>query len=156
MTVRVRVPILAVECKFDCAGLTDSGIDRLQIPANVFKRHRLQEGEVKVLRKPVVAEVAALEGSPALEGKAGPQVAPSQFGKEPGQAIIAFENALWNPAATGLGEAVGKKREIALRYQIRSSALRRVLRATRLAADATLKCEGPRLAASDRAPRTSR
>ena len=156
VTVRVRMTILTIEREFNCAAVTNRSVDRVQLLEDVFERHLLQKREVEVLGKSVVAEIAALEGGPALEGKAGPQVAASQLGEEPRQAIIAFENALGNSTTARFRETVGKQREVALRYQIRSSEQLRVLRATRSAADARRKRAGLRLAASGRAPRKSR
>jgi hypothetical protein len=48
MAVGMRMAVLAIKHKFNCAGLANGGIDRFQILADVIKRHRLQEREVEV------------------------------------------------------------------------------------------------------------
>ena len=70
--------VLAVEREFNAAGFTNGGVNRFQTPPDVFKGHRLQQREVKVFRKPVVAKVAALEGRPSFEGKAALEIAVGQ------------------------------------------------------------------------------
>jgi transcriptional regulator len=80
----------------------------------------------------------------------------SELGKEPAQAIIAFEHALRNATAAGLRETVGKQRDVALRYQFMSSAQRRVRRAIGSPGGASRKCMRPRPATSCRASRTLR
>ena len=155
VTVRVRVAILAVVCEFNSAAFSNGGVDRLQSAADAFKRHRREQREIQIFGKPVVAKVTALERCASLEGKALLEIAPSQCGKEPGQAVVAFEYALRNAAAARLCEAVGKQRDIALRYQFRFSGLLRVRRVIRSRGGANRKRAGLPAASPDRARRTS-
>jgi hypothetical protein len=89
----------------------------------------------------------------SLEGQARLEPAVRQPNEKPSQAVVAFEHALRNAAAAGLRETVGEKREVALRYQFRSSRPPSVPRATHSREDAKPKRSSLRLAALDRAAR---
>jgi hypothetical protein len=74
----------------------------------------LGEGEVEVLGEAVVAEVAALERSTALEDQRPAKGRTRQAHEEPGEAVVALEDGLDNAAAAGAGEPIRKEGQVSL------------------------------------------
>jgi hypothetical protein len=79
------VAVLAVERELNPGGFVHARINRLQAEAQILKGPWLQEREIKVFRKTIVAEVAALERRPSLEGELASEIAFRQRTGQPGE-----------------------------------------------------------------------
>jgi hypothetical protein len=84
------VTILAIKREFNAAAFANGGVDRFQSLADLFEGHRHQQREIQILGKPVVAKVTTLERRASFEGEALLEIARSQFGEEPRQAVVAL------------------------------------------------------------------
>ena len=73
-------------------------VDRFQPKADVLKRRWLQQGEIQIFRKTIVAEVAALERRPSLEGELASEITHRQGTEQPGERVIPLQDALRNTA----------------------------------------------------------
>lgn len=78
-----------------------------EVPLDLLPRRLLCQGEVQVLREPVVREVALLERGSALEREAIPQWTPGQPNEEPREAVVALQDGLRDAPPSPLGEPIG-------------------------------------------------
>ena len=64
--------VLAVKRELNTGGFLHASIHGLQPEAQILKGRWLQQGEIQVFREAIVAEIAAFERRPSLEGELAP------------------------------------------------------------------------------------
>ena len=133
VAVGVCVAVVAIKCEFDPGVCTHGSVDRFQPKAEILKRRRLQQGEIQIFRKTIVAEVAAFERRPSLEGELASETTPLQGTEQPGDTIVPLQDALRNTAASRSGEPICQQRNVPLWNQ------NQVLRIASSSAEATFK-----------------
>lgn len=131
VAVGVRVAVLAVERELNPGGLAHARIHRLQPKAQILKGRWLQQREIKVFRKTVVAEVAALERRASFECEFASEIAFRQRTEKPGKTVIPFEDASPGYGGRPLWRADLPTEKCFVVESIRCSGLLRVLRAPR-------------------------
>lgn len=81
----------------------------LQTGAEGLEGNLLRESEVEILAEAVVAEVAALDGGPALEREPLPERRTRQAHEEPRQAVVPLEHGFRDSSAAFTREPVGQE-----------------------------------------------
>src|SRR5271156_259637 len=119
VAVDVRLAILGLEGESYARALGHQFIDLFQSCADLRELHSPCKCEVQVFRKAIVSEVAAFERGAAFEDEQVAELALTQAGQKPSQAIIPLQHGLGNATATMfLVQPVCEKGEIALRDHV--------------------------------------
>jgi len=105
----VLLAVFAIEGKDNGRSVADGGVNRLKPCLQFLCSHLRGQRKVEILRKAIVAKIAALQRRSAFESERCREVRFRERGQEPGKAVVAFQNALGNPASAFLGNPVGEK-----------------------------------------------
>jgi len=105
----VLLAVCPVEAKRDAGMFANRRVYRLETMKQLLQWDRLDQCEIKIFGKPVVAEVASLQGSSPFECQHRFQIRFRQRHQESGQTIISFQDLLGKAAPTDLRQSVGEK-----------------------------------------------
>jgi len=106
MAVFVGVPVVTAEADLDPRHLFRAAERLIEMTPDCFKGDLFAQGEIEILGKAVVGDVAFLDRRAAFEGEDLPERGRGQADEKPGEAVILFQDGLRDASPLFPGEAV--------------------------------------------------
>ena len=101
MAVLVILAVPSGVVEDDARRPSDLVADTFECVQDRLNGQLVDEGEVEILRKPVVTELAELKRRATLERQMLAKRGPGEANEEPGQAVVPLQYRLWNASSAG-------------------------------------------------------